>query len=190
MADMVSIVLTAHKDREELMTALRSAQLQTWPGREVIALACCIPGLERMSQQGEQPELQLVECQEDFGHAKRAQGLELARGDWVMFWAADDLYHVDFLRTMVLAGRASGADLVACDWIPKWRGSMMKTQPRTGQVTSGNFIVRRSVALHAGYRHRHYEADGAFIEDVMATGATWHRVKAHPDTGQPLYIHR
>lgn len=184
ITDTVTVVVTAHEDVAQMADALRCVALQTWPEREVILLACCIPQLKEWW--GVDPE----PCMEDYGHAKRAKGLQLARGDWVLFWNADDHYHPDALRLLVLGARESGADIVACDWVPKFAPRVRVPSPRVGSITSGNFIARRELAQRVGYNHRHYEADGRFIEDLVAAGASFHRIGLHPSGAGPLYTHR
>ena len=107
----------------------------------------------------ERPDLQ------DWGHAKRAEGLALARKDWVGFFNDDDSYAVDYLEKMLAAG-TDLVDAVFCAWnrIPGCHFGL-------GSSTSGNFIVRRELAQKVTYPTRRYEADGDFIEALNRAGA-------------------
>ena len=99
----------------------------------------------------------------DWGHDKRERGLLAAHGDYVGFFNADDKYHSQYIEKMMAAAEERDAGFVYCYWHP-----MGKCTPTLGSSTSGNFIVRRDVALEAGYTDRQYEADGMFIDRCVA----------------------
>lgn len=101
----------------------------------------------------------------DWGHAKRAYGLELATGDWVCWCNDDDAYRDDYLEKMLVAA-TSAVDVVFCEWNenPGCDFAIYKS-------TAGNFIVRRDLAQRVGWSSREYEADGHFIEALKDAGA-------------------
>lgn len=100
------------------------------------------------------------ENREDWGHEKRAEGLEYAKGDAVGFFNADDSYELTYVEKM-MAEIEAGADAVYCSWsgIPDCTFNSCSS-------TSGNFIVRTGLARAVGYTQRDYCADGAFINAI------------------------
>lgn len=105
----------------------------------------------------------------DWGHEKRAAGLDLAQGEWVGFFNDDDSYSPEYLSRML--DQTEGADVVYCAW---------STYPNCtfnyGSSTSGNFIVRSDFARGVGWTSRRYEADGDFIESLNEAGARVKRI--------------
>lgn len=97
----------------------------------------------------------------DWGHAKRDKGLGLASGDYLGFFNDDDTYETTYLEKMLAAAERSSADAVFCDW-----NEIHPCSFAHSSSNSGNFIVRREVALEAGWTERCYDADGLFIERV------------------------
>jgi hypothetical protein len=111
--------------------------------------------------------------------------LARATSDYLGFFNDDDLYSSKYLATLLEVAEVRNADIVACDFVSHLMpGSVALTMPAIGHVTSGNFIVRRTLAQKVGYKHRHYEADGKFIEDLIEAGATFARVP------KVLYVHQ
>lgn len=101
----------------------------------------------------------------DWGHAKRARGLELASGEWIAFFNDDDRYDSSYLARMLEAA-ADDVDAVYCAWNENPHCDFVKYQS-----TAGNFIVRTELARRIGWTGRHYEADGDFIDALVAAGA-------------------
>jgi len=161
-----SAVVTSHANPDGLRYVLGMLDGQTLIPDEIIALVSGSPDCGFHQR----PNLN------DWGHAKRAEGLQMARGDWVGFFNDDDSYSSDYLAKMLAA--AAGADVVYCGW---------NTYPNCtfnlGSSTSGNFIVRREFGQNVGWTSRRYEADGDFIEACRANGALIRRID------EVLYAH-
>jgi hypothetical protein len=98
----------------------------------------------------------------DWGHAKRAKGLDLSTCDYIGWFNHDDSYDPHYIAEMMWLAEL-GSDVVYCGW------SKDQT-PRfsANSSTSGNYIVKVDVARKAGYTDRHYEADGTFINKIAA----------------------
>lgn len=94
--------------------------------------------------------------QRDFGHAKRADGIAQATGDYLGFFNDDDSYAADYLEKMMAAVAETG--VAYCGWNEQ-PGCVFKLS----SSTAGNFIVNTTVARQAGYKGRDYTADGDFI---------------------------
>lgn len=98
----------------------------------------------------------------DWGHGKRAKGLDLATSDYTGWFNHDDSYHQSYIEIMMMDAEF-GNDVVYCGWSKHDQPGFV-----LGQSTSGNYIVRTDLARKAGYTDRHYEADGTFINRIAA----------------------
>jgi hypothetical protein len=159
MATLTAIV-TAHADEQNLRRILKD--LQEWQVRkadEIIALASDI---DLTVLQSEFPKVRFYEETNlgDWGHAKRAKGLDLATSDYAGWFNHDDSYHPDYILDMMRLAE-SGSDVVYCGWSKNSHPSFSHSSS-----TSGNFIVKIDKARSAGYVDRHYEADGTFIKKI------------------------
>ena len=109
------------------------------------------------------PTVSFAVCDDraDWGHDKRAKGVEWATGDYLGFFNHDDEYELDYIEKMLRKAADTGADAVYCGWT----GDFGNPWPSfgLGSSTSGNFIVRTELAQEVGYTERTYEADGHFI---------------------------
>ena len=156
-------VVTAHADRENLVRALRLLQRQTKIPDEIIALCSKI---DLGGLQEDFPEVRFTEEPDlsDWGHDKRAKGLDLATSEYIAWINHDDSYENQFVEKM-MASADVGADVVYCGWSknsnPTFAGTIS---------TSGNFVARTSYAREAGYTDRHYEADATFIDRLAKLG--------------------
>lgn len=159
---------------------LGNLRYQTRPPDEVIVLLSGLKPHEVATLREDFPDVTFHEREDrqDWGHEKRAEGLELATGDFIGFFNDDDSYSIDYLE-MMLAAVGEGYDVAYCAW-----NSIPDCEFRTHSSTSGNWIVRTSIARAAGYRSRHYAADGDFIEDVKSVGAM-----VAPKIEDILYFH-
>ena len=111
----------------------------------------------------------------DWGHDKRAKGLDLATSDYTGWFNHDDSYDKTYIEKMMLN---EGSDVVFCGWSKSYTPSFS-----AGSSTSGNYIVKTSYARNVGYKDRHYEADGTFINGLAGQGGKITRVE------EVLYFH-
>ncbi len=154
-------VVTAHKDEAGLRRVL--GDLLAWQVRkpdEIIALASEI---NLTSLRHEFPSVIFHEepNKEDWGHDKRAKGLDLATSDYVGWFNHDDSYNPDYISEMMRHAE-DGNDVVYCGW-----SKNANPQFAHSSSTSGNFIVQIDKGRAAGYADRHYEADGTFINRIV-----------------------
>lgn len=156
-------VVTSHAREPGLRHMLGLLRYQTRPPDETLAFCSDTPGLARLQE--EFPEVEFLERpnREDWGHEKRAEGIERAACDWLGFFNDDDSYHRGYLEQMLNAGTAANVGAVWCDW-----NNHEGCPFALNFSTSGNFIVRTEVAREAGYADRVYHADGLFIDRVAA----------------------
>ena len=98
----------------------------------------------------------------DWGHDKRAKGLNLATSDYTGWFNHDDSYHQSYIEIMMMEAEF-GNDVVYCGWSKRDQPGFV-----ANQSTSGNYIVKTELGRKAGYTDRHYEADGTFINRISA----------------------
>jgi glycosyltransferase involved in cell wall biosynthesis len=157
-----------------MIRAVAALLEQTRPPDEIIVLASDTPlEIARKLYPGatfyEEPN------RNDWGHEKRAKGLDLATSDYTGWFNHDDSYGRTYIEKMMAQ---EGSDVVFCGW------SKSSTPDfRLGSSTSGNYIVRTSYARTVGYKDRHYEADGTFINALADNGGKVTRV------AEVLYFH-
>lgn len=156
-------VVTGHGNDMGLRVMLGNIRYQTRPPDETIALVSGLP-LDDLREDFQ--DVRFVRCEDmhDWGHSKRAHGIELATEDWVGFFNDDDSYRDDYLEKML--AQTDDNDVVFCEWNenPACTFALYRS-------TAGNFIVRTEIARRVGWTSRVYEADGHFIEAVKASGA-------------------
>jgi GT2 family glycosyltransferase len=159
----ITVVVTAHADSANLVRTLESLGQQSQKPDEIIAL-CSEIDLEGIWQQFPWVRFYKEPNLNDWGHHKRAKGLDLATSEYIAWFNHDDSYDQTFILQMMKVA-SSGADVVFCGWNKNSAPSFS-----SGQSTSGNYIAKASYARSAGYTDRHYEADGTFINRLAALG--------------------
>lgn len=169
-------VVTSHNNLHALHNILDMLEHQTQKPNEVIVL---VSGYDKKHIKD---SWIICEDLQDAGHDKRSQGLTLSNSEFTGFFNDDDFYHPQYIEKMV--NYAPNHDLIYCDFISHLYGNQLVTSsPQIQRITSGNFIVRTDVAKKVGYNHRHYQADGQFIVDLLNKHATSIRLP------EVLYVH-
>lgn len=117
MSFRASIIIPVHNRAETLEHALRSVCAQTLPAFETIVIddgstdgtADAARGFsDRMNR------LRLIEQPNAGPGAARNRGIELAKGDWLVFLDSDDRFHAEKLEAFAAAA-AHGADFIHSD---------------------------------------------------------------------------
>jgi cytidyltransferase-like protein len=163
----VSAIVVTHANPDGAYRMIGNLLAQTRPPDEIILVATETPrGILNDLASYETIRVETIDEVGDWGHAKRAHGLELATGDWVGFFNDDDAYLDDYLERMLVAATGD-VDVVYCEW-----NENPGCDFAIYQSTAGNFIVRRELAQKVGWTERRYEADGDFIEALKAAGAS------------------
>jgi hypothetical protein len=158
MATFTAIV-TAHADEKGMLRALGALLSQSRKPDEILVFASNIDcSYARKIYTGatfyEEPD------REDWGHEKRAKGLDLATSDYAGWFNHDDSYDPHYIAEMMWQAEL-GHDVVYCGW-----SKIKDPEFASGSSTSGNYIVKVDIARSAGYTDRHYEADGTFIDRI------------------------
>ena len=158
MATFTAIV-TAHADEKGMVRTIDALLAQSRKPDEIIVLASDIDcSVARKRYTGitfyQEPNLN------DWGHDKRAKGLDLATSDYAGWFNHDDSYDPHYIAEMMWQAEL-GHDVVYCGWSKNQTPRFHK-----GSSTSGNYIVKTELGRRAGYADRHYEADGTFIDRI------------------------
>jgi hypothetical protein len=148
---MLTVIITSHKNPEGLKRIIENLNRQTrQPDEVIITYSDQECGIIKGYKYVEDIN------RNDWGHEKRAKGLELATQEYITWWNSDDSYEDTFIEKML-----TGNDVTYCAW-----SGNHKPQFHLGSSTSGNFIVKTEIARKAGYNSRAYEADGILINDI------------------------
>lgn len=187
----IAVVVTAHGNAGELNTILENMRHQTHRPFEVIVMASCISRseldavFEKYKKVFRYLWIHEDEDRHDWGHEKRSKGLQKVKhGKYLTFVNADDEYAPDFFDRLLDKHAEEPADIIYCNFHSHLTGSIINSYPNHGAITSGNFMIRTSLAKRIGWNHRVYEGDWEFINDCMKKGATFSKVD------ECLYFHR
>lgn len=179
---MITAVVTSHDNVRGLELTLAQIREQNLQPSEILVYASDTPLQAKRFEDLYGCKVSFEPNRRDWGHEKRAKGLEEATGRWVWFVNDDDDYSIQFLDK--LYAEREGADIVACHFEGKTGKMHTDIRLKTTYITSGNFIVRSKLAKRVGWNHRRYVGDGLFAEDLLKEGA---RLKVVPEL---LYWHR
>lgn len=160
----VTALVNSHANKEGLACILNNLLDQTRPPDEIIIHGS---GYEDSSEVWvtRYPKDTRIDyfphpTMNDWGHDMRAAGLAKAKSDVVGFFNDDDSYSTEYLARMMFE-MERGADVAFCAW-----NAIPHCQFTSGSSTAGNFLIRRKLARRIGWKGRHYEADGEFIDRV------------------------
>jgi hypothetical protein len=178
-------VVVSHANPGGLRKTLGNLMYQTVKPDETIVLLSSTPSAEIQELREDFPHatFHVREDRSDWGHEKRAEGLRLASSDFLGFFNDDDSYDLTYVEKMLAA--VDGYDAAYCAW-----NTIPNCSFRLCSSTSGNFIVRTSLAKALGYPAERdsegrlkYESDGLFINAIAANGAV------APKVNEILYHH-
>jgi hypothetical protein len=162
----VTAVVVSHANENGLRTILNNLLRQTRPPDEIIALCSDSPHIAQMGVDYPTVMFREQDNQNDWGHAKRAEGLELARSEWVGFFNDDDSYVDHYLEAMLKRAEVEEAGVVYCAW-----NECPHCAFAGWQSTAGNFLCRTELGQRVGWHERYWHADATFIDGLKAAGA-------------------
>ncbi len=154
-------IVCSHAFEQGLRNILGCLQYQIHPPDQTIVMCSDTPDLARLREDFPWAEFHEQENREDWGHEKRARGLDLATMDFVGWFNDDSNYSSRYIDRLLNTVDQFNMDVAYCDWtyIPNCHFGL-------GSSDCGNFIVRTDLAQKVGWTGRHYEADGEFIDRV------------------------
>ena len=115
--DLVSIVIPVYNAEKLLVETLDSLAVQTYENIEVLLIDDGSKDSSKATCESfAEADGRFHYCYQDNAGAGAARncGIDLARGEYLMFLDSDDLFEPDFVEKMHDAAASSGADVVTC----------------------------------------------------------------------------
>ncbi|MGQ9606919.1 MAG: glycosyltransferase family 2 protein [Thermogutta sp.] len=113
----VSVVIPVWNAARYLPETLRSVLRQTRPPEEIVVVDDGSTDASAAVAEGFGPTVRVLRQENRGESAARNRGIEAARGEWIAFLDADDLWHPDKLARQLAAVRAHAAvDCVHTNW--------------------------------------------------------------------------
>lgn len=179
----VSAIVTAHQNVGELNECITQLYEQSVKPDRILIYYSDIEDEDIQSLKKLFPAVLCFEMENenDWGHSKREAGVVDCRTDYLFFCNADDKYHNDFIKEM----SKYNEDFIYCDFTTRPNNRKIDSSISHGKITSGNFLVKTSIAQECGYpNQRVYHADWLFIQKVVSSGASTRKVE------KLLYYHQ
>lgn len=117
--DLVSIIVPAYNAEAFLQENIESLLGQTYKNLEVIYICdgCTDNTINILTQYTQDVRLKILIETENHGAAiSRNIGMDVAKGDWIIFFDADDLMEPNTIEDMVERAIKSDADMCCCYW--------------------------------------------------------------------------
>ena len=120
MSDLISIVVPVYNGERFLRTNIESVLNQTYKNLEIIYVCdgCTdhtVDILQNYLINDSRLKIHIV--QENMGAAvARNTGMDMAKGDWIIFLDSDDLFAPDMIETMHEYAVKEEADVCCCFW--------------------------------------------------------------------------
>lgn len=175
----VSIIVPAYRASRDITGALASIFDQTFRHFEVIVVndgSPDTPELERALAPFRTRIRYLTQANLGAGAARNA-GIRMARGRYIAFLDADDLWSADFLRRQVWFLEADRSlDLVYCDALisgetPLAGRRFMETAPSEGPVTLVSLLSQRcNIPLSTVVMRRQPLVDAGLFDETLRRG--------------------
>ena len=155
MADpVVSVIIPAYNAAEFIGETLASVAAQTFTDHEVVVVNDGSPDTAELECALERypARLNYIKQENRGAAAARNTGLRAAKGEFVAFLDADDLWLPDFLARQLELLKSSKADVVYADALifgdsPLAGRTFMDTQPSRGEVTPENLLAVKVTVL-------------------------------------------
>ena len=118
--DLVTIVVPTYNAEPFLRENIESVIKQSYWNLEIIYVCDgCTDHTVKILQEYavEDARIKVVVERENHGAAvSRNIGMDMASGEWIIFWDSDDIFHVQTIETMVKTAIRESADVVCCYW--------------------------------------------------------------------------
>jgi hypothetical protein len=174
--ERVSVVVTAYRPGEGLLTAVRSIAAQSWPDLEIIVVDDASPPEHDAilaAAEDLDPRVRLLRLTENGGtYAARNAGLAVARGDFVTFQDSDDWSHPRRVELQTLPMLTDPAVVATTSEGISVTDQLVMTRPgiRRGRVNVSSLLFRReAVTRRIGWFDSvRKAADSEFLERIQA----------------------
>ena len=115
-APLVSVIIATYNWSSVLRYAIRSVLWQTEPNFELLVIGDgCTDDSEAVVRSFADPRIRWHNLESNSGHqsAPNNAGLAMARGRYIAYQGHDDIWHPDYLKTLLLAIQAKRADFAS-----------------------------------------------------------------------------
>lgn len=120
MNDLVTIVIPAYNAEQFLRENVEAILDQSYRNLEIIYVCdgCTDHTVEILREYAEKDSrIRLWIETENHGAAiSRNIGMNIAKGEWIIFWDADDLFHCRTIESMIETAIKEQADIAGCYW--------------------------------------------------------------------------
>lgn len=117
MTIKVSVIIPVFNAEKYLRQCLDSIVNQTLKDIEIICVddGSTDGSLEILREyEAQDQRVKVLTQQNQFAGVARNNGIEMARGEYCVFWDADDFFHLDALNQMYMTAKAHSADICLC----------------------------------------------------------------------------
>ncbi|GID53740.1 hypothetical protein Aco03nite_021440 [Actinoplanes couchii] len=174
--ERVSVVVTAYRPGEGLLTAVRSIAAQSWPDLEIVLVDDASPGefdAVLAAAADLDPRVRLIRMPVNGGtYAARNAGVEAARGDFVTFQDSDDWSHPRRIELQMAPMLTDRAVLATTSEGISVSDRLVMTRPgiRRSRVNVSSLLFRKDqVIRRIGWFDRvRKAADSEFLERIQA----------------------
>lgn len=145
--------------------ALAEFSTQDYENRELVVVfnANTIPSAQ-LAELAAHPQVTLVCAPSDMTlGALRNVGIGLARGEWVIQWDDDDVYHPSRISRTLQHAEETGSDAVCLERWHIFHEARRRMYLSSRRAWEGSILVKRSVAVQVGYPDLVRGEDSAFI---------------------------
>lgn len=120
MNDLVTIVIPAYNAEQFLRENVEAILAQSYRNLEIIYVCdgCTDHTVEILREYAEKDfRIRLwIEAENHGAAISRNIGMNIAKGDWIIFWDADDLFHFRTIEIMLETAIKEQSDIVGCYW--------------------------------------------------------------------------
>lgn len=118
--DLVTIIIPAYNAEQFLQENIESVLNQSYKNLEIIYVCdgCIDNTVEILREYAKRDSRIIIQIElENHGVAvSRNIGMSMARGEWITFWDADDLFSCYTIEAMLKVALRESADVVSCYW--------------------------------------------------------------------------
>lgn len=175
---MVSVIIPVFNSAETITTTLQSLESQSYTDFEVVIIddGSTDDSLKKVKKFAAKSRMSfLIEVQKNSGaSAARNRGIELSRGEYILFLDSDDCYEPKFIEKLVAAVEEHSVDISICRF---WISDGDKIQ----QVKNGAFAktsgeIDRSFFLKLYANHKYYQVSWwccCYRKDIITENNIW-----------------
>lgn len=172
----VSVVVTAYRPGEGLLTAVRSIAAQSWPDLEIVVVDDASPADHDVTLAAAadlDPRVRLIRLTENAGtYAARNAGVRAAHGDFVTFQDSDDWSHPRRIELQIAPMLTDPAVVATTSEGISVTDQLVMTRPgiRRSRVNVSSLLFRKEPVTRriGGFDQVRKAADSEYLERIQA----------------------